>query len=185
MRMHIDEAGQDCGIPQINGFVSWIDCRIAFRNRPYLVSRDDDHGMVNHAAGGGIEKAGGSNDDNLCWALRCCRKAARTKKGRCENNKSALQDASGRACRYSAERTLFETRECRSRHCDRNQCTDLKTISNNTEFPSLEKITPRLQHCQDNLHAICIQSELLVRATTLHNPTKSWVSHGGLLVRVG
>jgi len=150
-----------------------------------LSSRDDDHGMVNHAPGCGIEKAGGSDDDNLCRGLCCCRKDARAKKGGCEKNKSALQDASGPVCRYSAERTLFEARKCRSRHCDRNQCTDLKIIFNNTEFPSSGKITPRFRHCQDNLHAICIQFELLFELRHCGTQPRVGLSRGGLLVRVG
>ena len=34
-------------------------------------------------------------------------------------------------------------------------------ISNNTESTSSGKITPPLRHCQENLHAVCIQFELL------------------------
>src|SRR5579864_8202649 len=150
--MHIDEAGQDCGIPQIDDSGCWTDCRFVFRKGLYLVCRNNDHGMVDHAAGCRIEKAPGADYDNLRRGLCCCRKAGRVKDGGYDKNQSALQDASGRICGCSTERTPSDARKYRSRHCDRNQRTDLKTISNSTESTSSGKITP----CLDTVKTFCM-----------------------------
>jgi len=130
--------------------------------------------MVDHAARCGIEKAPGADYDNLCRGLCCCRKAGRVKDGGCDKNQSALQDASGRICGCSTERTLSDARKCRSRHCDRNPRANLKTISNNPESTSPGKITPCLEYCQDILHAICIQSRAVASSTSVTNSTKGW-----------